>query len=266
MLAAFSLTSCIFDDEGESWSAEKVCPDIGTNAYGMPNRGTFTDERDGRVYKYTTIGDQVWMAENLKYELPYPYSMCYGKKTCYWKQRWRGDSVGDTVCVEDTSKLAEIGQRMNTTCTTNECIADEFCERFGRYYNLYENGEKEGFLDRVLLDTICPQGWRVPSKAEWEVLMESVQNDELRLLEEESYDRLDSETKKWYKRPDNSCGYSVPLNGYLFMNGAMQRFSITSAFATTTAKNELFAWNMIMEFGNMAFTSHNFISIRCLKD
>ena len=33
----------------------------GYNAYGMPNRGTFVDERDGQVYSYTTIGDQVWM-------------------------------------------------------------------------------------------------------------------------------------------------------------------------------------------------------------
>ena len=65
------------DEEVDTFDASVVCPADGLNKYGMPNRGTFIDERDGQEYKYTTIGDQVWMAENLNYAAE--RSVCQGK-------------------------------------------------------------------------------------------------------------------------------------------------------------------------------------------
>lgn len=114
--AVLFLAACT-TDSGESsvvddFDASIVCPAEGTNAYGMPNRGTFVDERDGQEYKYTTIGDQVWMAENLNYNAE--GSICQGKdeSKCElygrlyrytWQDRYTGlDTINwnfiDSVC------------------------------------------------------------------------------------------------------------------------------------------------------------------------
>ena len=77
------------------------------------NEGTFTDARDGKVYKWIKIGDQIWMAENLAYNL-----------------------TGSRAYNDDEAKAAI----------------------YGRLYT------------RNAALTVAPEGWHLPSIAEWETL------------------------------------------------------------------------------------------------
>lgn len=79
LFSALFCVACTTDADDEYvFDAAVVCPD---NA-----RGAFTDERDGHVYRYTTIGNQVWMAQNLNYASKDSYCM-YKDDSCFTKGR-----------------------------------------------------------------------------------------------------------------------------------------------------------------------------------
>lgn len=105
--------------------------------------GSITDPRDGQKYKVVTIGNQVWMAENLNY----------------------------------SDSLSTLNLTGNSWCYDNET---ESCSKYGRLYswsaalNLDSSyNDKNAYLDICLpVQGICPDGWHVPTMNELEILME----------------------------------------------------------------------------------------------
>jgi len=90
---------------------------------------TIVDARDLRVYKTVCIGDQTWMAENLKY------------------------AGAGGVCYEFEAEL---------------------CESHGRMYRLGELTNYQTSTDSTVVRGLCPEGWHVPSLAEYQKLFETV--------------------------------------------------------------------------------------------
>ena len=201
----------------DTFDASVVCPAEGVNGYGEPNRGTFTDARDGQVYKYTTIGNQVWMAENLKFDAP--YSECYDK-------------------------------------------IDGFCNTFGRFYSLHENGEFLGLFDQELLDTICPAGWRVPSVNDWSILINNMGGEKKALSRLYSSDDFGED----FMKGSDDCGFnSLPAG--MWLNGSLASEYVVSAYWTSTAIDSRTSYVSYFSYDGISFgINEPKMSIRCVKN
>ena len=135
--------------DGFDWNLPKetyLNPDI--------DYGTMTDSRDGKVYKTVEIGDQIWMAENLNYYDDSDLSV-KEKSWCYGKN----DNGDSTTC--------DVAGRLYTWAAAIDSA------------RLYADKSLVcGYgIACALPDTvygICPSGWHLPNKAEWEALFSAV--------------------------------------------------------------------------------------------
>lgn len=107
-----------------------------------PPTGTFTDERDGREYKWVELDGVRWMAENLDFELQ-PYDI----STCHY----------DAVAMA------------------------EQCEEYGFFYGWSAAHGQARIVSQLNVDLpdgtyqgICPEGWHLPTYAEWKALLDYV--------------------------------------------------------------------------------------------
>ena len=98
--------------------------------------GSFVDKRDGRTYKTVKIGEQVWMAENLKYKVSPSY--CFGglEINC---QKY-GRMYPWHVAMKLPAKKA------------------------------YDNDNVTNYVSSVH-QGLCPAGWHVPTVAEFDTLV-----------------------------------------------------------------------------------------------
>lgn len=114
--------------------------------------GTFTDPRDGNVYKTIAIGEQVWMAENLRY-LPSVVGRDIESKTkpYYYVYGYDGTSV-------------------------NEAKATANYTTYGVLYNwpAAMAGAENSQENPSGVQGVCPAGWHLPSNAEWQELTDNL--------------------------------------------------------------------------------------------
>ncbi|MDD4258167.1 MAG: FISUMP domain-containing protein [Bacteroidales bacterium] len=215
---------------------------------------TFTDSRDGKVYKTVTIGEQVWMAENLAY-LPNVVGPRTGSFT--EPHYYVYDFFGGTVAA------AKATTRYQT---------------YGVLYN----------WPAAL--TACPPGWHLPSDAEWTQLEEYLIANGYNYDGTTTGDKIAislASANEWYSSTHtgaignnnaaydayrNKSGFTALPGGYRDRNGEFDYVGSYGRWWSSTQNNTNNAWYRRLHYNySYVFRDYYYVkdygfSVRCLRD
>ena len=136
---------------GQFWYSTNLCSESTWERTGFvqeenPPYETFTDARDGKEYKMVVIGEgenaQTWMAENLNFAD---------------SSKFRSLRGGKSACLSDDELNCDKYGRLYTWAAAMDSARTE-CG-FGIYCTVTNP-----------FQGICPDGWRMPTKEDWERL------------------------------------------------------------------------------------------------
>jgi uncharacterized protein (TIGR02145 family) len=220
--------------------------------------GTFTDSRDGYTYQTVQIGSQTWMAENLKY-LPSVVGPGTGSNTeaYYYVYGYYGTNV-------------------------DEAKATEIYATYGVLYNWTAamNGAESSDANPSGVQGICPDGWHLPSDAEWKQLEMYLGMSETDVNSTgwrgtvEGGKLKEAGTTHWADPnagANNESGFTALPGGYRYSNGYFNDFRYYGSWWSSTESGTIYAWVRSLYF-NYSYVDRYFnfksmgISVRCLRD
>lgn len=235
------------------WDGTGLNPNDGNTCAETP----VVTDYDGNIYTTVQIGTQCWMRENLK--------------TTHYSD---GTSIplGTTQYTQAQSYRYAPGNDINNV------------DYFGYYYNwpAIMKGASGNNNNPSNIQGICPNGWHLPSSAEWTVLTDYVENQSVYMCNNTTTNISKSlSTAKDWLQSDNNCatgnaqgtnnatGFSAkPAGGY---SGTYNSFGNGCCFWTCTPNSYDYAVgrSWYYNLSTVATTSNgtnNGRSVRCLKD
>ena len=201
---------------------------------------TFTDSRDGKDYRYVTIGNQEWMAENLDYD------------------------AGD-----------------GSYCSS---LNPAYCDTYGRLYEWSTAMGGAASSDAVPsgVQGVCPDGWHLPSDAEWDTLAAFVANETgLTGKEGDDWTEIGLKLKATFGWNSDGVSDGVGTDDYGFTalpggyrrgdNGQYQYRGYTGYWWSATQVDASIAYRWYLEYNNDILSRENGTktfgySVRCVKD
>lgn len=214
--------------------------------------GTFTDNRDGKTYRYVKIGSQYWMAENLAY-LPYDLPFVAPKTI------WLSDSPLYYVFDYNREYVEE------AKATTNY-------QTYGVLYNwpAAMNGASSSDANPSGVQGVCPSGWHLPSYAEWTEMLDWIDDDS-----GESWQAAKLSAISW--NGWDTYGFSARPGGlfYVDVDSGLSDFNDSYAIWWTSTEDDPFstheATSIYLSRYNTYVDSWRLnracgLSVRCIKD
>jgi len=204
-----------------------------------PVKSIIQDPRDGKTYKTTKIGEQIWMAENLNYAAK--GSKCGSVERIVADYRER-DSI--RAKYDSMGIIIDFADYANTLKDENT----EYCDKYGRLYNW------------KTATTACPKGWRMPNNSEWQKLITAIGGN--------STSSIKLKAKSWGNGTDDYNFTALP-SGYA-NNDSIFHPGITAEWWSLTEHNATQAYSHKITYSpsvrlDTIFKS-SYGSLRCVKD
>ena len=198
--------------------------------------GTMTGN-DGKVYQTVKIGDQWWMAENLR------------------ETQYRDGSP--IPHVTDDSEWGGLSTDAWCAYANNETTA----ETYGYLYNWHTVYDSRN---------IAPPGWHVSTDEEWDTLVEylggsSVAGGKLKEAGTSHWNSPNTEAT-------NESGFTALPGGYrLSGNGNFDTMGYYAYYWSATEYNSIYAWSRILNYDDSAISRINYhkqdgYSVRLVRD
>ncbi len=196
-----------------------------------------TSDIEGNIYKTIQIGDQIWMAENLRTT---KYKNGEGIATTFSNELWGTTDVGLYCNYNNTENLDSIAT-------------------YGRLYNWYAVNNENG---------LAPEGWKVPSVSDWNTLIEYLGGDEIagNAMKEKGLHHWDYDPGS-----TNTSGFTAIPAGSRYLSEDFNWMSIYCYYWTSSEFNNNVAGFLYLYYGNtIVYKDSNFknngYSIRCIKE
>jgi uncharacterized protein (TIGR02145 family) len=208
--------------------------------------GTVTDI-DGNVYQTVTIGDQVWMMENLK--------------VTHYRN---GDPIPN---VTDNGTWS--GLTTGANCDYNNDVNN--VATYGSLYNWYAVDDSRN---------IAPAGWHVPTDEEWKQLemylgMSQAEADGSGWRGTDEGGKLKETGTTHWPSPNtgatNESGFTALPGGYRYSNGSFYGMGSYALFWSSTEISSGYAWNRNLDYSysqvyRSSLDKHDGFSVRCVRD